>query len=254
MATKWLVIDVSKYQEDIDFIKVKNAGVKGVIIRQGYRGYGSAGNIVTDPYFEKNVKGCVNAGLPFGLYFFSQAINSAEAIEEANYCIDAIEKLGYKPEFPIYIDTELANNGNGRADNLSKLVRTNVVKAFCERVEARGYFAGIYASTSWFNTKLNDAELSAYSHWVAHYAWRCGYTKDYAMWQYSSTARIKGILGNVDVNYCYVDFPSLIKKLGLNGHKIKTYKINTAKMTEGDKKVICDKLDKLKIGYTVVEA
>lgn len=218
---KLLVLDLAKYQFQhgaVDFKKLKAAGVDGIIIRQGYRGYGN-GQLVTDPYFATAVKGCVAAGIPFGLYFFSQAINAAEGIAEADYTINAIEKLGYKPEFPIYIDTEAANTAHtGRADKISKATRTAAVKAFCDRAESRGYFAGIYASTSWFRTMLNDSELYKYAHWVAHYASKCGYTGAYGMWQYSSTKYIDGIVGTpVDHNECYVDYPAIIKNAGLNG-------------------------------------
>lgn len=215
---KLLVLDISKWNGVVDFKKLKNL-VDGIIIRMGYRGHGSAGTLVTDPYFKTYVKGCVDNGIPFGLYFFSQAINASEGRAEANYTLDAIEALGYKPEFPIYIDTELGNGGKGRADKISKSDRTSAVKAFCERVEERGYFAGIYASTSWFYSKLNDSELLKYAHWVAHYATKCGYTGPYGMWQFTSTKTIDGINGNVDHNYCYVDYPTLIKNAGLNGFK-----------------------------------
>lgn len=215
---KLLVLDISKYQGTVNFKKLKSL-VDGIIIRMGYRGYGSAGTLVTDPYFKTYVKGCVDNGIPFGLYFFSQAINASEGKAEADYTLDAIEALGYKPEFPIYIDTELGNGGNGRADNISKSARTSAVKAFCDRVEERGYFSGIYASTSWFYSKLNDGELLKYAHWVAHYANKCGYTGQYGMWQFTSTKTIDGINGSVDHNYCYVDYPTIIKNAGLNGFK-----------------------------------
>lgn len=213
---KLLVLDISKYQGAINFKKLKSL-VDGIIIRMGYRGYGSAGTLVTDPYFKTYVKGCVDNGIPFGLYFYSQAINASEGRAEADYTLDAIEALGYKPAFPIYIDTEMANDGKGRADVISKAERTSAVKAFCDRVEERGYFSGVYASTSWFYSKLNDGELFKYAHWVAHYAPKCGYTGPYGMWQFTSTRTIDGINGPVDHNYCYVDYPTIIKSAGLNG-------------------------------------
>lgn len=128
------VIDVSKYQGNIDFGNVKESGVYGVIIRIGYRGYSSAGKIVLDPCFLQNVKMCEAVGLPWGVYFFSQAKNSAEGAEEAKFVIDTIRNNGFVPEFPIYIDSEKSTHplGNGRADKISKADRTDAVYAFCE--------------------------------------------------------------------------------------------------------------------------
>lgn len=217
-----LVIDVSKFQGNIDWKKVKAAGVKGAIIRLGYRGYASAGTLVTDPYFLANVKGCEDNGIPWGVYFFSQAKNEAEGREEADYTLKLLAQVKPAlPSFPIYIDTERSTHptGNGRADKISKANRTAAMKGFCERIEKAGYFAGIYASTSWFNSMLNDNELLSYTHWVAHYASKCGYKKDHGMWQYSSSGKVNGVKGNCDVNKCYVDFPSVIKNAGLNGYK-----------------------------------
>lgn len=240
------VIDVSKYQGSIDWSKVKKAGVKGAILRVGYRGYGSAGNIAADPTFAANIKGATAAGIPVGVYFFSQAVNAAEARAEAAYTLAAVK--GYKLGYPVYIDTEYANSTKtGRADKLTKAQRTAVVKAFCEEVEAAGYFAGIYASTSWFNSMLIDSELDAYTHWVAHYGvLKPTYKGTYAMWQHSSTGKVNGITGNVDMNWAYVDFPAAMEKHGLNGYaepKLTTYKIGP--MTEGDAKQVKALADKL---------
>lgn len=223
---EWLVADISKYQKTIDFKKLKAKGFKGVIIRAGYRGYGSAGTLVTDPYFYSYVKGCVDNDIPFGIYFFSQAKNISEAIEEANYTINCIKTCGGKPLFPIYIDTEKSSApfGTGRADKLTKAERTKVVKAFCDRVEALGYYAGIYASTYWFRDNLNDSELTKYDHWVADYRGYCGYKGNYGMWQYASTEKfsfVSGASGKMDTNKCYRDYPKIIKEAGLNGWEIK---------------------------------
>lgn len=222
---EWLVADVSKHQKKVDFKKMKSTGFKGCIIRLGYRGYGSAGTLAIDEYFKDNIKGCNDNDIPFGIYFFSQAKTVAEAVDEANYTIKTLKVNGYKPLFPIYIDTEYSNSlKTGRADKLTKAERTKVVKAFCDRIEALGYYAGIYASTSWFSSNLNDNELTKYDHWVADYRGYCGYKGNYGMWQYSSTETfsfVSRIDKRMDTNKCYRDYPTIIKNAGLNGWKVK---------------------------------
>ena len=161
------------------------------------------------------------------------------------------------PSYPIYIDTEYSSSPvrAGRADHISNANRTAAVKAFCEYAESKGYFAGVYASTSWYNTKLNDSELKGYAHWVAHYAAKCTYKGDIGMWQYSSSGSVKGISGRVDMNHCYVDYPTVIKNAGLNGYTknskpvVQTF---TVKATQGDIKRFVALADELKIkGYEV---
>lgn len=235
MAT-YLVIDVSKYQGKIDWKKVKASGVYGVIIRCAYRGYGLAGTIVTDPYFFEYVKGCNDNGIAWGVYFFSQAKNATEGIEEANYTLNLLNQVKPAlPSFPVYIDSEYGNHGLGRADRISNASRTSALKAFCDTVEKAGYFSGIYASTTWFTCKLNDNELLKYSHWVADYRGYCGYKKSYSMWQYTSSGKVDGISGRVDMNKCYTDFPTIIKAKGLNGYGAKpVVKTFTVKLTGTD--------------------
>lgn len=260
---EWLVADVSKYQKTIDFKKMKEKGFKGCIIRCAYRGYGSAGSIVTDPYFYTYVKGCEENKIPWGVYFFSQAKNTAEAIQEAECAIQCIESTGVKPLFPVYIDTEKSSHpfGNGRADKLGKAERTKVVKAFCDRAEQLGYYAGIYASTYWFRDNLNDSELSKYDHWVADYRGSCGYKGNYGMWQYSSSVTfpfVSGASGRMDTNKCYRDYPSIIKKAGLNGWKaekpvkLESFEVNEL-VDEVTYKKFKDLADNLKVGITPVE-
>lgn len=195
-----LGIDVSSWNRDIDWKKVKNSGVSFVIIRVGFRG-SSSGSLVEDLYFEKNIKGATEAGLNVGVYFFSQAITKAEAVEEASMVLDKIKN--YKITYPVFIDTEPSG---GRADSMSKAQRTEVCKAFCETIKKAGYDAGVYSSKNYFNNKLNVSELSSYKIWVAQYASACDYKGKYDMWQFSSTGNISGISGNVDLNYSYMGY------------------------------------------------
>ena len=210
-------IDVSYYQRNVDWTKVKKSGkVDFAILRAGYRGYGSAGTLVEDAEFAKHLIGTKSNNIDVGLYFFTQAVNKEEAKQEANYVISLIKKYGIKVKYPIAIDTEISNpNANGRADGLSVATRTEVVKEFCKTIKNAGYIPAIYASTSWFNNKLDMSKLLGYDKWVAHYPISGGkQTGDNtpsskesantcAMWQYTSVGSVDGISGSVDRNYCY---------------------------------------------------
>lgn len=191
-------IDVSKFQSSINWQKVKNAGINFVIIRCGYRGYGS-GVLVQDPMFASHITGAKAAGLRVGIYFFSQAISEAEAVEEASMAVKLARQYGIN--MPIAIDSEYANGGAGRADGLSKSARTDITIAFCNTVANAGYKPMVYASKSWFSDHLDVSRFpSSYRIWVAHYAKTCGYTGRYDIWQNTSKGSVDGVKGNVDMN------------------------------------------------------
>lgn len=194
-------IDVSKWNKEIDWKKVKKSGVEFVIIRCGYRG-SSTGSLVIDPYFEQNIKGALDAGINVGVYFFTQAVTDVEAVEEASMVLSLIEK--YHITYPVFIDTEGAG-GNGRADNLDVENRTLVCKAFCDTIESGGYNAGVYASKNWYNNRINVEELDEYYIWLAEYRKAPTYEGYFDMWQYTSKGQIDGISGNVDLNLSYID-------------------------------------------------
>ena len=191
-------IDVSAWQKEIDWEKVKASGVEFVIIRCGYRG-AKTGALVEDSYFYKNLMGAKEAGVKVGVYFFTQAITETEAVEEASMVLALLGDT--ETEYPIFIDTE---NTNGRADSLDKGTRTEVCDAFCKTIEKSGRKAGIYASRNWFNTKLNDDKLSDHLRWVAEYASTTAYAKRYEMWQYTSSGKVDGINGRVDLDISYL--------------------------------------------------
>ena len=193
-------IDVSSYQKEIDWINVKKDNIDFAIIRAAYRGY-TKGGIMTDSYFTTNIKGATAAGVKVGAYFFSQAITIEEAQEEAEYIINLVKP--YTIKLPIIIDTEYSNkNHDGRADSLSVEDRTEILKAFCDKVSDLGYTPMIYASKNWFNHNLNMKELSKYSCWVAHYTSSdsTDYEENYEIWQYTSTGSVGGIIGNTDLD------------------------------------------------------
>lgn len=190
-------IDISKHNGTVDWNAVKNAGVEFVILRCGYRGSAS-GVLVEDEKFRTNIKGATAAGLKVGIYFFSQAVNEMEAVEEASLTLSLIK--GHKISYPVYIDVEAAN---GRADGLSAAERTKVVKAFCETVRDSGYTAGVYSNKNWFAEKMDTGAFGNYRIWLAQYTESPTYTGRYEMWQYSSRGTIPGIKGDVDLNIFY---------------------------------------------------
>ncbi|MCM1326193.1 MAG: Ig-like domain-containing protein [Bacteroidales bacterium] len=195
-------IDVSKYNGNIDWNAVKNSGVSYVIIRVGYRGY-TQGSLVDDSKFATNIKGATAAGLKVGVYFFTQAVDQVEAVEEASMVLERIK--GYTISYPVFLDVE-PSGGKGRADSLSKETRTAVCKAFCETIQNSGYTAGIYANKTWLNEKIDTSQLSAYKIWLAQYAATPTYKGRYDMWQYKSTGKVSGISGNVDMNISYLGY------------------------------------------------
>ena len=192
-------IDVSKYQGEIDWEKVAAAGVEFVIIRVGYRGC-VTGAIVVDPCFEQNIKGALAAGLEVGVYFFTQAVNEAEAVEEASAVVSLVQD--YELKLPIYIDIESAG-GNGRADGLTKEQRTQIGDAFCRTAKNAGYNSGVYACRYWLYNNLDMSVLEKYEVWDAEYVSVPQYTGYYTMWQHSSKGQIDGINGNVDLDIYY---------------------------------------------------
>lgn len=197
-GTVWVKgVDVSKYQGNIDWNKVKASGIEFAIIRVGYRGYGT-GVLVEDSTFRQNIKGATAAGLKVGLYFYSQAINETEAVEEASMVISLCQ--GYNISYPIYFDTEKVAGDTGRADNISRAQRTANAVAFCETIRNSGYKAGVYSYASWFYNQLNMASLSPYSIWIAQYRDQLSFDYNYDIWQYSSTGTVPGIPKPTDMN------------------------------------------------------
>lgn len=193
-------IDVSKWNKEIDWDKVKEAGVEFAIIRVGYRG-ATTGALVEDPYFEANMKGAIRAGIPVGVYFFTQAVNTVEAVEEASM-VTALCR-DYEISYPVFIDVE-GLGGSGRADGLDVETRTAVSKAFCATMESAGYRAGVYSSRNWLNDMLDMDELRDYIVWLAEYRDVPIYQGYYHMWQYTSKGSVDGIEGNVDFNLSYL--------------------------------------------------
>ena len=194
------IIDLSHHNTVSNWDKVANA-VQGVILRLGYRSYGS-GQIMIDKKYHEFLTQVKARKIPYGIYFFPTSINEKEAIEEADFIIKSVQGLDLK--FPIYLDSEIADvkTKNGRSDKLDKATRTKLLAIILDRLKARGYDCGVYASTLWLNNQLIMSKLSNYKVWVAQYntACTCTYSGKYDMWQYSSKGQIDGINGNVDLS------------------------------------------------------
>lgn len=195
-----LGIDVSKWNKEIDWEVVKAEGVDFAIIRCGYRG-SAGGWLIEDPYFLKNLTGAKKAGIKVGVYFFTQAVDMAEAVEEASMAVSLLG--GEKLDYPVFIDTEGAG-GNGRADNLDAGTRTAVVNAFCRTIENAGLTSGVYASRNWYLNNLNLDDLEDWKIWLAEYRQTPEYDGRHDMWQYTSSGTVAGIEGRVDLNVSYM--------------------------------------------------
>ena len=194
-------IDVSKWNGSINWEAVKNSGVSYAIIRCGYRG-STTGALIEDPMFRSNIQGASKAGIKVGIYFFTQATNEVEAVEEASMVLNLVK--GYNISYPIFLDVEASN---GRGDAISVETRTAVCNAFCRTIQNSGYKAGIYANKTWFNEKINTPSLTGYKIWLAQYAAAPTYSRSkYDMWQYSSKGKVSGISGNVDMNISYMGY------------------------------------------------
>ena len=190
-------IDVSSHQGEIDWEKVKNDGIEFAFIRAVYRGYES-GKLVEDEFFLKNLEGAKAAGVPCGVYVFSQAINATEAMEEADMVLDLLN--GESLELPIVFDVERVSSSKGRMNALSVEDRTQIVIAFLEEIRSRGYDVMIYHNTEMGALFLDLSKLTDYDKWFAGYTQEMYWPYDYKIWQYSEKGRVDGIKSDVDLN------------------------------------------------------
>ena len=201
-----LGIDVSRWNKEIDWEKVKADGIEFAIIRCGYRG-ATSGSLVLDAMYEANIRGAIEAGIPVGVYFFTQATSEVEAVEEASMVISLIED--YDVDYPVFLDSESAG-GNGRADRLEAEERSRYHKAFLETIASAGYETGVYASKNWLNNRLNMTQLSQYKVWLAEYADAPTYEEYYDMWQYTSKGTVDGIETRVDLDLSFMNIDTSI--------------------------------------------
>lgn len=197
-------IDVSSWDEDINWQAVKAQGIDYAIIRVGGRGWES-GSVYNDTMFSKNMKGAKSAGLKVGVYFYSTAVNEREAVEEASYTLQRLG--GQHLDYPVFIDMEYSGNRpNGRSDTLTPRQRTDIINAFCETVQNSGYTAGIYSGQNFFRDEIEISKVNKYFTWLASYTANNrlpDFRGRYDMWQFTSSANINGINTDVDLNVIF---------------------------------------------------
>lgn len=196
-------IDISSYSGDINWEKVKNSGVDFVIIRIGGRGYGKEGALYTDDKALEYIEGAHNAGLKVGGYFFSQAINVEEAVEEADYVKSILGDI--KLEFPVAYDWEIIKDEDARTDNVSAAEATNCARAFCDRIIEHGYKTMLYSPSRELYFKYDLSRLADIDIWYCEYSDVPTFYYQFSMWQYSSTGRVDGIDADVDMNICFTN-------------------------------------------------
>lgn len=232
-------IDVSQWQGKINWAKVKAAGVQFAILRAGY------GDTISypaqkDETFEYNYAECKRLGIPVGAYWYSYATTVEAAKQEARSCIATLKGKCF--EYPVYYDVE--------ETRIFATGKTNEIgQAFFEIMEAANYYTGWYTFRSAADNYLNERSRTRYTMALAEYNDRLNYNGNYDIWQYSSTGRVNGISTNVDMDYCYTDFPTIIKQRGKNGYTAKTKNITAV---SGDTFIHGKKVYKVVPGTTVM--
>lgn len=201
--TSKLGIDVSSFNGDIDWEKVKNDGVEFAMIRIGGRGYGEQGTLYSDDNALKNIINAQIEGIKVGVYFYSQAVNEAEAEEEADYIKDLLGDL--KPEYPVALDWEYVKDDDARANTDDSTLTTARAKAFCDKIKSYGYTPAIYGTSKELYNMYNLSELDGVQLWFSQYADTPNYYYEFSMWQYSEQGEVDGIDGTVDLNLCFTD-------------------------------------------------
>ena len=213
-------IDVSYHNGTLDWSTIKAAGVDFAILRAAYRGYGTEGTLVRDAKFAEYMQGAMSQGIPVGAYIYSQAITTAEAVQEANYILNIVR--GYSLDLPIVFDYEFAGVKIGRLDSawssgkLNKSKMTDIALAFCDTIKNAGYDAMVYANKTFLSKNLDHEviENAGYDVWLAHYTTNTNYTGDYKIWQYTSSGKIPGIANKVfDCNFMYSGTISMSLKI-----------------------------------------
>lgn len=202
-------IDISAYQTGVNYNMLKTSGIDFAILRAGYGKVASQ----KDKMFETHYKGCKDAGLNVGAYWYSYAYDENAAVAEARACIEILK--GKQFEYPIYYDVEENNQYK-----LGKAKVSAIIKAFCTEMEKAGYWVGVYTNSSWYNNVISEDIKTRYAIWIAH--WNVSkptIAGPYGLWQYK-VAPQAGINGDCDLDYGYVDYPTEIKKAGKNGYNV----------------------------------
>ncbi len=215
-------IDLSHHNAGINFNILKDTGVEFAILRAGYTGYGNGVSKAKDNQFENFYNQCKEKGIGVGAYWFTCANSYEKGVSEANWIYENCLK-GKQFDYPIYIDVEDDTGERRWLRNAGKEAITDGICGFCERLEELGYYVGIYANQDWFNNWINQERVKRYDKWLAY--WTKNKPSNYlanTMWQFggeTNYVRSPYIAGQcVDQDYCYYDYPEIIKKLGFNGY------------------------------------
>lgn len=204
-------IDISRWQGNFNMDQAVKEGFQFAILKAG----GADAGLYKDSRFEENYEKATRLGIPVGAYWFSKALTVEQARKEAEWFASCLTFKQF--ELPVYMDVE-----HRAMLDLGKRQLTDVIHAFCQRMEELGYWAGIYSSQSFFASYMIDSELQRYAHWVACWGKSCSYEGSaFGMWQYggeTNQIRSNTVAGVVcDQNYMLIDYPSMIKAKGLNG-------------------------------------
>ena len=218
--------DLSYHNSDVDFDELAASGCEFVMLRCGYRGY-SEGGIMKDEKFDEYASEAQRAGLKIGVYFFTQALTPEEAEEEARYTLELIED--YDISYPVAFDTEYIDDEEARTNKseISDELRSEICRAFCEKIREKGYYPMIYASENWFRRYLNVESLHEYDFWAPQYLDENDFLYDFTIWQYTDSGSIPGVRGEVDLDISMVDYASFVPQMReayLTDGKIETVK------------------------------
>lgn len=189
----------------VDFEAVADDGIDYCMIRIGKRGY-ATGAVSMDQNYLQYMTSAKGAGLGVGIYFYSQAANEAEAVEEANLVLQALQESEVKPDYPIVFDMELVSNDTSRTENLTKNQLTSIAKAFCNTISQGGYTPAIYGNKYWLLRKLDLTQLGSYNIWLSQESDIPDYPYQFAMWEYKQDAEIDGIAGKVPMSISFIDY------------------------------------------------
>lgn len=196
-------VDLSKYNGTVDFNALKNAGVDFAMLRLGSRGYGT-GVISLDEKFVEYAQNARLSGIQIGAYFYSQAVNETEAVEEANYIVGAVS--GFDIKYPIAIDVEHVSGDEARTDNLTSEERTKIVKTFCDTVKGYGYKPIVYATRDMLISGIDLEDMGDYDVWLSDQNVPTDYPYRFSMWQYDRRGTIDGITGDIDLNLSFINY------------------------------------------------
>ena len=221
--TQYKGIDVSKHNGTIDWAKVKAAGVQFAMLRAGYGRYDNQ----KDERFESNYKGATAAGIPVGAYHYSYATTAEQAKQEAEVFLGWIK--GKNLTYPVAFDIE-----NKKQANLGVSLISDIIRAFCETVEAAGYYVVVYANKDWLTNRIDADYKSRYDIWLAQWTSQPTYTGSYGMWQYTSDGAVDGIAGMVDMNIAYKDYPSIIAGMDGSSDTTASAPTDTVKKTNAE--------------------